>query len=245
MTAQDRTAEVSTPIPTDRKIPAWWHQTLPDDDAAALNRYRRPRGDELALDRSALIVIDVVESFVGPDAPVAAAQDYSRTACGAKAWRALPSISASLAAFRQAGRPIVYTLVDAIQAKAGAATVGSVDPMAPRGDTVHEAVAPGPDDLVLPKTRSSAFFATPLSSHLRRRDVQTVVLVGCTTSGCILASAIDASSLGFDVVVIPEACFDRVDALADAALVTMDAKWASVRPLDDVQAALSPDSGTT
>lgn len=218
--------------------PEWWREVVGDEDAAALRRYQRPRASDPRLDRAALIVIDVVESFVGPDAPVAVAQRYARTACGQNAWRALPAIAALLENFRRAGRPVVYTVVDRLQSGVGAATVGSVDVSGPRGDVVHPSAAPRTDEVVLPKTRSSAFFATPLCSLLVRQDVRTVVLAGCTTTGCVLATAIDASSLGFEVVVVPEACFDRVDLPARAALVSMDAKWARVRPVEMVLAAV-------
>lgn len=220
-------------------VPTWWRQVLDECSADVLLRYQRPRVSLPALGRSALIVIDVVDSFVGPDEPVQVAQDYARTACGEKAWAALPAIASLRERFRQAGRPVIYTVVDSLQTQVGAATVGAVDVSGPRGDVVHETVTPATSDIVLPKTRSSAFFATPLASLLVRHDVRTVVLCGCTTSGCVLASAIDASSLGFDVVVVREACFDRVDALAEAALVTLDAKWARVRSLDGVLTDLS------
>lgn len=223
----------------ERSVPTWWREVLDEASVDDLSRYRRPRSTFLPLDRSALVVVDVVDSFVGPDEPVQVAQQYARTACGEKAWAALPAIAALREGFREAGRPVIYTVVDSLQTHVGAATVGELDVSGPRGDLVHEAVAPATSDVVLPKTRSSAFFATPLAALLVRQEIRTVVLCGCTTSGCILASAIDASSFGFDVIVVRDACFDRVDALAQAALVTLDAKWARVRSLEGVLTDLS------
>lgn len=215
--------------------PPWWTESLDDADATVLRRYQRPRSQPVRWDRAALIVVDVVDSFVGPDVPVAEAQRYARTACGHSAWRALPAIARLVEAFRTVSRPVVYTVIDSPHGGDGGSADDGVDAKpSPRGDVIHPMVAPRPEEEVIPKRCASGFFATPLTSRLVENDVRTVVLAGCTTSGCVLASAVDASSLGFEVVVVREACFDRVDQLGRAALVTMDAKWARVWSLDAV-----------
>lgn len=216
-------------------VPERWRAVLPDEEAQALKAYQRPRDTQPDLSRAALLVIDVVESFCGPDRPVLEAQVASRQACGEAAWRAVPQIQRLLAAFRDRAATVVYTVVASGQNATGAATAGRVsrDGLL-REDVVIDEVAPRPSELVLPKSKSSAFFGTPLVPALVRADVRTVVLVGTTTSGCVIATAIDAASNGFDVIVVGDACFDRVPTLHEAALVTMDAKWARVEQHDEL-----------
>lgn len=219
--------------------PRRWVDVLGAQGAADLQRYRRARDTEPDLERIALLVIDVVETFVGPDAPVSEAQQASRQACGTFAWAALPHITDLRDRVRAVGAPVIYTVVGDAQRHVGAATPGqATDGGALRGDKVVDELAPAPDELVIEKTRSSAFFATPMVPALVRDDVRTVVLTGGTTSGCVQATAVDAASYGFDVIVAEDACFDRVRALHEAALVTMEAKWARISSTADLVAAL-------
>lgn len=224
--------------------PARWGRVLGPREVIALQGYRRSRTERPAFERPALVVIDVVPTFLGPDVPVTEAQRTSRQACGEFGWAAMPDIEALVTAFRSRSAPVIFTVVaneQASLARPGRTTepsAGSRPEAALRGDVVVETLRPRPDELVLPKTRSSAFFGTPLLTALVRSGIRTVVLAGCTTSGCVLATAIDASSYGFDVVVADDACFDRVGTLHDAALVAMDAKWAWVLNARDVRVGL-------
>ena len=221
-------------------IPQRWLDVLGEREAHVLASYQRRRDHEPDLARAALLVVDAVESFVGPRAPVEQAQQVARQACGDAAWRALPQIRQVLDVFRANDAPVVFTVVAPDRANLGGATPGhrEADSGALRGDVVVGDVAPTPSELVLAKTRSSAFFGTPLVSALVRAGVQTVVVAGGTTSGCVLATAIDAASNGFDVLVVADACFDRVAALHEASLVTLDAKWARVTDARSLAAAL-------
>src|SRR6266852_2529428 len=68
---------------------------------------------------------------------------------------------------------------------------------------------PRPEDVVITKVRASAFFGTPLAAHLTQLGVQSVIVCGESTSGCVRASAVDAYSHGFHVTLVEECCFDR------------------------------------
>jgi maleamate amidohydrolase len=89
-------------------------------------------------------------------------------------------------------------------------------------------LAPFDDELVISKQYPSAFFGTSLASTLTAAGVDSVILTGLTTSGCIRASCIDSMSHGFKTAVVAEACGDRHAAPHDANLFDMNAKYADV-----------------
>jgi maleamate amidohydrolase len=87
---------------------------------------------------------------------------------------------------------------------------------------------PFDDELVISKQYPSAFFGTSLSSTLTAAGIDSVILTGLTTSGCIRASCIDSMSYGFKTAVVSEACGDRHAAPHEANLFDMNAKYADV-----------------
>lgn len=87
---------------------------------------------------------------------------------------------------------------------------------------------PFEDELVVSKQYPSAFFGTSLASTLTAMGVDSVLLTGLTTSGCVRASCVDAMSHGFRTAVIAEACGDRHSAPHEANLFDMNAKYADV-----------------
>lgn len=87
---------------------------------------------------------------------------------------------------------------------------------------------PFEDELVISKQYPSAFFGTSLASTLTAAGIDSVILTGLTTSGCIRASCIDSMSYGFRTAVVAEACGDRHAAPHEANLFDMNAKYADV-----------------
>jgi maleamate amidohydrolase len=87
---------------------------------------------------------------------------------------------------------------------------------------------PFEDELVVSKQYPSAFFGTSLASTLTAMGVDSILLTGLTTSGCVRASCVDAMSHGFRTAVIAEACGDRHAAPHEANLFDMNAKYADV-----------------
>lgn len=213
-----------------------WRDVFVGDDREALAAYARPR-PPFAGSSPALVVIDVTEAFVGPNAPVLVAQMASRQACGERAWRALPAIGGLLRHFRSRGLPVVFTVPDNAQHWVGAATRGDASESVVGGAIVEE-LEPHADELTVTKAKASAFFGTPLLSGLIRNHCDTVVLVGGTTSGCVRATAVDGTSYGFEVLVAEDGCFDRVALSHAVALAEIDAKYGRVMPADDVVATL-------
>jgi maleamate amidohydrolase len=96
-----------------------------------------------------------------------------------------------------------------------------------------------PSDLVLVKKFASAFFGTHLAPTLAAKGIDTVFVTGCTTSGCVRASVVDALCYGLRPIIPLEAVGDRASEPHEASLFDMDAKYGDVVPLDDALAYFS------
>ncbi len=106
----------------------------------------------------------------------------------------------------------------------------------PTNSRIVPELAPEPGEVVIEKRRPSSFFGTPLAAYLISRRVDTLVLTGNTTSGCIRATAVDSYSFGF-ATIIPESCvFDRVETSHRLSLFDLHNKYANV--LSDEELAL-------
>jgi len=91
-----------------------------------------------------------------------------------------------------------------------------------------EGLEPRPDELLLPKQYASAFFATSLAPTLTAAGIDTVILTGLTTSGCVRAGCVDAMQYGFRAIVVSDACGDRHPGPHEANLFDMNAKYGDV-----------------
>jgi maleamate amidohydrolase len=93
---------------------------------------------------------------------------------------------------------------------------------------------PADTELVISKQYPSAFFGTSLAETLRNMDIDTLIITGVTTSGCIRATCVDAMSHGFIPIVVEDACGDRHESPHKANLFDMNAKYADV--VDEAEA---------
>jgi nicotinamidase-related amidase len=142
--------------------------------------------------------------------------------------------------------PVVFTRI--VSTHPDHADFGIWQEKIPRLDTltagskwvdIDERLALGEDDHVLDKRQASAFHETELASMLVAWGVDTVVVTGCTTSGCIRATVVDACAHGYRTVVPGEAVGDRAPEPHESNVFDMDAKYADVRPTDEVAEYLS------
>jgi nicotinamidase-related amidase len=190
--------------------------------------------------RAALIVVDVTMGFCGSKGATLdeAVREYS-TACGPDSWDAMPKIAELIGLFRTLKLPIVYSLsdLDAVPFT-GKATKGLRTTTPPGFNDFPKEITPRDDEYVLPKTKASTFFQTPLNAYLVKQGVDTLFFCGVSTSGCVRASVVDGFSNGFQTIVVDECCFDR-SRFADAAnLFDMNAKYAAVVSLEEAMAML-------
>lgn len=191
----------------------------------------------------ALLVVDATWAFCGERRqPVLEAIERWPNACGEAAWDAVEAIDRLAKAFRAAGRAVIYTVGDFRADKrdmgswlwkhkrsaepAPAAAAGQASPLDP--DEVVTPIAPQPQDWLIRKQKPSAFFGTPLQSHLTLLGIDSLVVTGGTTSGCVRASVVDAFSANYRVAVVEEGCFDRSETSHAVSLLDMNAKYADV-----------------
>jgi maleamate amidohydrolase len=171
----------------------------------------------------ALVVVDFVDAYLVESSPLYAGVED-----------ALASATRILAQARQAGIPVIFTVVEHSENGAGggyfAKKVSALKFLAegsPLGK-IAEPLTPQPGEAILSKKYASAFFGTNLATDLRFLGCDSVILVGLSTSGCIRASAVDAMQHGFIPLVVREAVGDRHPAPHEASLFDLDAKYADV-----------------
>jgi maleamate amidohydrolase len=179
-------------------------------------------------ERPAVMVVDVEYGFTGlrPDEDILSAIDKFPMSCGKEAWASAYEIRKLIGMARSYRIPILY--VHSRRKKEAKPIEGVY------GDEIIGPVKPLPEDIVLEKEGYSAFFGTNLVSHLIDLKVDTVIVTGCVTSGCIRASVIDAYAYRFKVIVPVECVFDRAVVPHKVNLFDMDAKYADVMDLDEV-----------
>lgn len=206
-----------------------------------LDIYRFYRRETFVGPQPALLAVDLYNLvFEGGSRPVAEVVQAHPSSCGIHAWNAIAPLQELLALARSRGLPIFYTTAE---------TRKEVDPDKVRathrdervGDDayrIREDFRPERGDIVIYKERASAFFGTPLIAHLRRRGVESLIVCGESTSGCVRASVVDAYSYGFHTVVVEECCFDRSILSHKVSLFDLHHKYADVMHLDEVKGYL-------
>ncbi|MDT7703000.1 MAG: maleamate amidohydrolase [Pseudonocardiales bacterium] len=100
-----------------------------------------------------------------------------------------------------------------------------------------------PNEMLLVKKYASCFFGTDLASRLLSRRVDTLLITGCTTSGCVRASAVDACSYGFHTIVVEDAVGDRAELPHLASLFDIDSKYGDVVGLAEAANYLAGRAG--
>jgi maleamate amidohydrolase len=103
-------------------------------------------------------------------------------------------------------------------------------------------LTPQAGEFVIRKTQASAFFGTHLGSVLTRKGADTLVVVGCTPSGCVRASVVDAMSMNFRTIVAADAVGDRAQAPHEANLFDMGQKYADLLTVREIRATLGSRS---
>lgn len=213
----------------------WWQTRFRGEDELAYGSMHRTQGRGQA---PALICVDIVRSFVGePGRSLSEAIAEWPPACGPAAFESLPHVAKLIAASRGAGIPIVHLRPGAENARFFGDTVKGelvefVNSRPGAVEFVPEAT-PSAGEMVIAKPKASGFFDTPLGNYLRRIGVDSVLVAGTTTSGCVRATVVDSFSWGFATFVVEEATFDRSPLSAAVSLYEMNARYADVITCED------------
>ena len=212
-----------------------WKDVVGEDVVEIYDAYRR---EVFVGARPAILAIDLYKkAYQGGNRPVLEVNREFPGSCGENAWKALEPTQKLLAAARRAGAPVIYTTrhadtagVQSTNRRMGRESENLYD--------IQPELAPEPGELVIHKERASAFFGTPLIAHLRRLGVESLIICGESTSGCVRASTVDAYSYGFHSVLVEECAYDRSMLSHKVNLFDLHHKYADVMHIADVLAHL-------
>lgn len=215
-----------------------WKGLVSEETLKVYEAYRR---ETVVKGNVTLLAVDLFGSvFPSGPIPVIDAIKENPRSCGIHAWEAQSVIDRLLTVARAAKRPVIYS-TDAVGDRQ--ATNRNIGPAGTGPDPADFAIAaqftPEPGEVIIRKERASVFFGTTLLQELRDRSTETLVLCGETTSGCVRATAVDAYSHGFHVVIIEDAVFDRSLLNHQISLFDLHHKYADVMKLSEFERKFS------
>jgi len=181
-------------------------------------------------EKPALLIIDFINAFTDVSCPL-----------GSNLGEEVEATAQLLKMFREKKLPVHFTTT---AYEEGFASAGVFIKKVPglshlRQGTklveIDERLKPQSPETVWEKKYASAFFGTALASALAAQRIDTLIITGCTTSGCVRASAVDACQNGFRTIVVSDCVGDRSAAAHEANLFDLDAKYADVTSLEKVE----------
>ena len=190
----------------------------------------------------ALLAIDLYElAYQGGPKPIAELHRTYPSSCGENAFAAIEPTKKLFAAARAAGIPIFYTTqdtrIDSVPSRVPATLRQRVQ-SDPALYNIRAEFKPQTGDVVITKQRASGFYGTPLMAHLTQLGIQTLIVCGESTSGCVRASTVDAYSNGFHVSLVEECTYDRSEHIHKVNLFDLHHKYLDVMHLEEIVAHL-------
>lgn len=189
-------------------------------------------------DSPGIVVVDLQTAFTDPECPLGADLDET-----------VEANAELLAVAREEGVPIFFTRCvyreDARDGAVFAEKIPSTKELTRDSEwlEIDPRLDPSEDDHVVEKQQPSAFFDTELDTMLTYEGIDTAVVTGATTSGCVRATVTDAMSHGYRPIVPVECVGDRAEDPHEANLFDMGSKYADLMTLDEVEAALRETGG--
>jgi len=215
-----------------------WRNVVPESDLKLYSGWRR---ETFVGPRPALLAIDLYDLvYRGGPLPPSEINDRNPNTCGIFAHRAIAPTKRLFSAARRAGIPIFFCTQETRpnNRPAGAVSTRSKAKMPVDAYAIYHEFAVEPNDVVIWKQRASIFQGTPLFSHLSLLGVQSLMVCGESTSGCVRASVVDGYSSGFYVTIVEECTYDRAELTHKINLFDMHHKYADVMHIDEVLAHL-------
>ncbi|TAN31181.1 MAG: isochorismatase family protein [Actinomycetota bacterium] len=218
-----------------------WRDVITEETLQVYRPYVREVGLK---GQAALLSIDLFASvFPSGPMPLLDAIAENPKSCGPYAWEAKPKIKRLLDFARKSGWPIIQTTSDRLlvpedeNRRATNRDESSLSTSQITSDfAIDEYFEVQPEDRIIYKGRASAFFGTDLAQYLRSNAIETVVICGESTSGCVRSSAVDGFSHGFHVVVVEDCVFDRHLLSHKVSLFDLHHKYADVMMLEELDA---------
>ena len=217
-----------------------WEDCLTDVDRIVIEKghYGQPRGFGK---KPLLLIIDLQPNYIGADKPIEDQLDEWPSGGGEACWTGVRRILSLRDVARECGVPVFYTrnVQNATNAFDSFATKTKRDHTkyidgAPEADLL-ECVKPLPNEMIIPKSYASAFYGTPLQSYLVKLGIDTVIIVGGSTSGCCRATAVDAVTRNYNLGYVEDCLFDRITISHKAALLDVWMKYGDVVNSDYVK----------
>ena len=216
-----------------------WKDLIPEAD---LQLYAGWRRESFVGPRPALLAIDLYDLvYRGGSRPPIELNDSHPNTCGIFAHRAIEPTKRLFAAARRAGLPIFYCTQETRpnnRPKGAVSTRNQRPRPGPDAYAIYHEFTPEPSDVVIWKQRASAFQGSPLFSHLSILGIQSLIVCGESTSGCVRASVVDAYSNGFHISLVEECTFDRAELTHKVNLFDLHHKYADVMHIDEIVAHL-------
>jgi maleamate amidohydrolase len=207
-------------------------------DAETIEIYQAYRRQVHVGANPAVLAIDLYnKAYLGGNRPVREVDREFSGTCGENAWQALPPTQKLFAAARRAGVPVIYTTRH-VDTGGVQSTNRNLGRMASDIYDIKAELAPEPGELVIYKERASGFFGTPLIAHLQMKGIDSLIICGESTSGCVRASTVDAYSYGFHNTVVEECTYDRSLITHKVNLFDLHHKYADVMHIEEVLAHL-------
>lgn len=220
-----------------------WEDALTEADRIVIEKggYGKPRGLGSA---PCLMIIDPQYNYVGADKPITEQLDEWPSGGGERAWAAIRNIQVLLDLARKADIPVIFTRnvqkktvrFDAFARKTARDQTAYVE--GHRGTQIVDELKPLEHELVVDKSYASVFYGTPIETYLVQLRVDTLIIVGGSSSGCVRATAVDGVTRGWNVAVVEECTYDRIELSHKAALLDLWMKYCDVIKLEDAKAYL-------
>ena len=212
-----------------------WRDVVSD---GALKIYKHYERQTYVGKKPALLEIDLYKlAYQGGPKPVEELVDIYPSSCGQFAWNAIPSTESLFKAARAVGIPIIYSTTEASpETNVGPAYATNRQKVqrAPDVWEINGEFEPQEGVLMVYKQRSSAFVGTPLIPQLNQMGVDSLIVCGESTSGCVRASVVDGYSNGIHVTIAEECVFDRHELSHKICLFDLHHKYADVMHTDKI-----------
>lgn len=215
-----------------------WEDLLIGTDKQVIEKGGYGKAKELG-NKPALLVIDPQPIYMGERKPILNQIDEFPSGSGERAWEALERTTPILNKFREKNLPVIFTrnvakylTFDGFAQKTNRNNRSIYIEGHPYTDLVKE-VDLQPNDFVVDKGYASAFVGTPIVSYLNQLNVDSLIVCGGTTSGCVRATVVDAASLNYRVGVLYDCVFDRIELSHRASLLDMWMKYADMLNVND------------
>lgn len=215
-----------------------WDTLLTETDRRVIEASGFGKSPKLGV-RPCLLIIDVQNIYAGPDRPITEVIGELPFGCGDRAHRAVEHIQVVLQTARALAVPVFYSRQVQRRTLAFSTGITKTDKVdernleGSRGVQIVDAIAPTGNDIVIDKSYASLFYGTPVLSYLIKLGIDTLLICGGSTSGCVRATAVDAVMRNYTVAIVEDCVYDRIEASHTMNLFDLWLKYAALISSDE------------